>query len=101
VDYFLLAVEIVSGIGVLVGAFSALWKRIQTVDKRQELVAEGQKCQLRSDMLRTYYKHKDDGKIRQYELENFMLLYEAYKAMNGNSFIEKIYKEVIEWEVES
>lgn len=100
-SYFFLVVEIVSGLLVLAGAFAALWNRIQKVDKKQELVAEGQKCQLRSDMLRTYYKHKDDGKIRQYELENFLLLYEAYKAMNGNSFIEKIHDEVIEWKVES
>lgn len=100
-NYFLIVVEIVSGIGVLVGAFCALWKRIRNVDKRQELVAEGQRCQLRSDMLRTYYKHKDEGKIRQYELENFLFLYGAYKAMGGNSFIDKIYKEVVEWEVES
>ena len=100
-NYFLLAVEIVSGILVLVGAFSKLWKSIQKIDAKQESVSEGQRCQLRSDMLRTYYKHKDDKKIRQYELENFILMYKAYQALNGNSFVEKIYNEVIEWEVES
>ena len=61
---------------------------------------KGMKCQLRSDMLRIYYEHKDDKKIRQFELENFIYLYKAYKALKGNSFIDKIYKEVIdEWEV--
>lgn len=61
---------------------------------------KGMKCQLRSDMLRIYYEHKDDKKIRQFELENFIYLYKAYKALRGNSFIDKIYKEVIdEWEV--
>ena len=62
-------------------------------------LANGTKCQLRSEMLRTYYHHKDDGKIRQYEYENFVYLYEAYKAIRGNSFIDKIYKEVQNWEV--
>ena len=100
-NYFLLAVEIVSGILVLVGAFSKIWKSIQKIDAKQECVSEGQRCQLRSDMLRTYYKHKDEKKIRQYELENFILMYKAYQALNGNSFVEKIYNEVIEWEVES
>jgi hypothetical protein len=52
-------------------------------------------------MLHTYYGHKDNGKIRQYELENFLLMYKAYKALKGNSFIDKIHDEVIEWEVES
>lgn len=59
----------------------------------------GVKCQLRSEMLHIYYKHKDVKKIRQYELENFVYLYKAYKALRGNSFIDKIYKEVMEWEV--
>lgn len=59
----------------------------------------GVKCQLRSDMLHIYYQNKDSEKIRQYELENFIYLYKAYKALHGNSFIDKIYKEVMEWEV--
>lgn len=62
-------------------------------------IANGQKCQLRSEMLRIYYKNKDTDKIRQYEYENFIYLYQAYKALKGNSFIEKIYKEVQTWEI--
>lgn len=61
----------------------------------------GMKCQLRSDMLHIYYQYKDTKKIRQYEIENFVYLYKAYKALGGNSFIDKIYKEVIQWEVET
>lgn len=61
--------------------------------------ANGQKCLLRSEMLRTYYHNKEQEKIRQYELENFVYLYNAYKALKGNSFIDKIYKEVMTWEV--
>lgn len=59
----------------------------------------GMRCQLRSEMLRTYYSNKDSEVIRQYELENFIFLYKAYKALKGNSFIDKIYKEVMTWEV--
>ncbi len=62
-------------------------------------VQEGQKCLLRSDMLRTYYRHKDTEQIRQYEYENFVLEYKAYKALRGNSFIDKIYNEVKSWEI--
>ncbi len=64
-------------------------------------ISNGTKCQLRSEMLRIYYRHREDGNIRQYEYENFVMLYEAYKALKGNSFIDKIYKEVQEWEVVS
>lgn len=59
----------------------------------------GMRCQLRSDMLHIYYQYKDKKKIRQYEIENFVCLYKAYKALKGNSFIDKIYAEVMTWEV--
>lgn len=60
---------------------------------------EGTKCQLRSEMLRIYYHDKDDKKIRQYEYENFVYLYGAYKALKGNSFIDKIYEDIKTWEI--
>ena len=62
-------------------------------------IANGTKCQLRSEILRIYYHNRDTGKIRQYEYENFVMLYEAYKALKGNSFIDKIYEEVHSWEI--
>ena len=61
----------------------------------------GMKCLLRSEMLRTYYHHRDSKTIRQYEYENFVLLYEAYKALKGNSFIDRIYSEVKTWRIET
>ncbi len=62
---------------------------------------EGVKCQLRSDMLRIYYDNKDSKHIRQFEYEHFIKCYEAYKALHGNSFIDKIYKEVQTWTIET
>jgi hypothetical protein len=59
----------------------------------------GMRCLLRNEMLRTYYHNKDREKIRQFEYENFVYLYKAYKALKGNSFIDKIYKEVQTWEI--
>lgn len=60
---------------------------------------KGQLCLLRKAMLETYYDNREKQTIRQYEYENFVFLYEAYKARKGNSFIDKIYKEVKTWEV--
>ena len=57
------------------------------------------KCQLRHDMLHTYYRHREGRTIRQYELENFLYLYRRYKALGGNSFIDRIKSEIDEWEV--
>lgn len=62
-------------------------------------ISNGTRCQLRSEMLRIYYKNVDTKEIRQYELENFIMLYEAYKALKGNSFVDKIYEDVKEWKV--
>ena len=100
-NYFLIIVEIVSGVSIIIGSLSAFFLWMKKLGERQEKLVEGQKCQLRSDMLRTYYKHKDDKIIRQYEYENFVLMYKAYKALKGNSFIDKIKEEVIKWKVES
>jgi hypothetical protein len=50
-------------------------------------------------MLQIYYHNREAKQIRQYEYENFVMLYEAYKALKGNSFIDKISREVQEWEV--
>lgn len=63
------------------------------------LIIKGIKCLLRSEMMRTYYHNREKETIRQYELENFIALYKAYKALRGNSFIDKINKEVMSWEV--
>ena len=59
----------------------------------------GEKCLLRSEMLRIYYKNINSQTIKQYEMENYIYLYEAYKALGGNSFIDQINEEIHEWKV--
>lgn len=79
-------------LGALIGVIIPV---IVTIRK----ISNGTKCQLRSEMLRIYYHHRETKTIRQYEKENFVMLYEAYKALKGNSFIDDICKEVRTWEV--
>lgn len=88
---------IVALVGELGGFLAVIIPVIVSIKK----IANGTRCQLRSEMLRIYYHHHEIGEIRQYEYENFVYLYEAYKALKGNSFIDKIYKEVQSWEVVS
>ena len=87
--------------GALIGVIQKVNQIKRNNDEKLERIAEGNKCQLRSEMTRTYYHHKETGKLRQYEYENFVTLYEAYKALGGNSFIDKIYEEVKKWEIET
>lgn len=91
----------VSGFIVTITAALALFvKPIRSKIFGLNEIREGQKCLLRSEMLQIYYKGKErDNTLRQYEFENFCLLYNAYKAEKGNSFIDKINKEVNEMEV--
>ena len=85
----------------LVGEIAALIAVIIQIIISISKISNGTKCQLRSEMLRIYYHHRESKEIRQYEYENFVMLYEAYKALKGNSFIDKIYSEVKTWEVVS
>lgn len=93
----LLAAEIVSALAVLIGVIIGAGKMVKWCKN----ITEGQRCQLRSDMLLTYYHHKDEKRIRQHERENFDKLYSAYKALGGNSFIDDINAEVREWVIET
>ena len=85
-------VTLVGEIGVLIGVIVPVIMNIKKI-------ADGQKSLLRSEMLQIYYRNRKTGVIHQYEYENFVSLYEAYKALKGNSFIDKIYSEVKEWEI--
>lgn len=78
---------LVTEVGILIGV-------ILPVIKNVKKISDGTKCQLRNEMLHIYYNNIKTGEIRQYEYENFIMLYEAYKALGGNSFIDKIYEEI-------
>lgn len=91
----------ITTIATLIGEIGVLLGVIIPVIVSIKKIANGTKCQLRSEMLRIYYHHRESGVIRQYEYENFVFLYEAYKALRGNSFIDKIYSEVKTWEIVS
>ena len=91
--------SIIAAIVALVGEIAAFVGIVTPILAKVNRISTGTKCQLRSEMLRIYYHHREKGVIRQYEYENFVFLYEAYKALGGNSFIDKIYAEVKKWQI--
>lgn len=93
-DKLSLLVTLIGELAVLVGAVVPVIAWIRKL-------SDGMRCQLRAEMLRIYYHNREKQIIRQYEYENFVYLYKAYKALKGNSFIDKIYGEVQTWEVVS
>lgn len=66
--------------------------------QRQEIqiLLESQQASLRNEILMIYFNsiHKDE--ISSWERENVLHLYDAYKKLNGNSFVEKCVEEILE-----
>ena len=92
--------QICSLITSLAAAIAILVKPIRKKLFGTKNIEEGQRCMLRAEMLSIYYKSKDAGnKARQYDAENFALMYAAYKALGGNSFIDDINEKVKRMEV--
>lgn len=92
--------QICSLITSLAAAIAILVKPIRAQLFGTRSIENGQKCMLRAEMLSIYYEGKDAGdKVRQYKYENFVLMYAAYKALGGNSFIDKVKTDVDKMEV--
>lgn len=90
-----------SELAKFIGYIGVLFSLITPLLIKLHKVCEGIKCQLRTEMLRTYYHNKNSKKIRQYEYENFIKNYKAYKALKGNSFIDEIHEKIQSWEIVS
>ena len=64
-----------------------------------EAIKEGQRCLLRAEIVRMYYRHKEDRCLREFEFKLLEQCYKAYKSLKGNSFIDHIYQEMMEWDI--
>lgn len=54
---------------------------------------------LRKSILRLYNDHKQERQLTETERELLDDLFRDYKAENGNSYIEKIYRRMEKWDV--
>lgn len=64
-----------------------------------ESIREGQRCLLRAELVRLYYRRREEKTLQEYEYKLLEQCYDAYKAMKGNSFIDHLYAEMQEWEI--
>lgn len=87
------AAPVLGFVGSVVAFCVKVWKEIK-------LAKEGDLCVLRQLMLDIYYRHKDKKIIPEYEAKNFTMMYKAYKARGGNSFIDEVHDHVVTWELE-
>lgn len=99
-DVLSMILQVLSLITSLAAAAAIIVKPIREKLFDTKTTKEGQRCMLRAEMLSIYYRGQDaGGKLRQYDYQNFVLLYAAYKALDGNSFIDSINTKVKDMEV--
>ena len=92
-----LAASIASYLATVGGVFVFLWKQWKKIQD----IADAQKCLLRSDILSIYYKHCDEEEptLHEYERKALDSLYQAYKVLHGNSFVDDVYELMRHWHV--
>lgn len=76
--------------GVL-GYLTARIKNYKNKDLRQE---EALKCLLRSNITSKYYVYSELKEIPYYEKENIDKMFEQYKMMGGNNYVDTIVHEI-------
>lgn len=64
--------------------------KIDKIDNRLKHTADGTLASLRNDILKCYYECYDKGYRNDYDYQDVHDLYEAYKELDGNSFIDNI-----------
>lgn len=92
-------VAVVAEISTLLGVLLSVYKMIKKQTEKINRITDGIRCQLRTQMMNTYYANRASKTIKEYESENFIKCYYAYKELGGNSFIDEVYDKVMVWEV--
>ena len=91
---------ITTAVGAIVGAL--IQKAINRTNKailnekteRKAIVAL-----LRHEIVNVYVAYKDIKEIPFFLKESCLIIYEVYRALGGNSFVEQIIDEIKQWKV--
>lgn len=79
---------------ITTGVLGYLVAKVKDYKKRDTNQEEALKCLLRSNITSKYYVYNEIGNIPIYEKENIDYMFEQYKLMGGNSYVERIVKEI-------
>lgn len=90
---------ITTAFGLLMAVCKPFRNLILRKKKETEVQRETNLCLLRDRITSAYFKHHLQKELREYEFENVARLYQQYKALGGNSFVDKIWKEIQTWHV--
>lgn len=79
-EYWVLITFFIGEIGILIGFVSSIHRGI--------------KCTLRNDIVEIYEDCKNKKEITKFQYETACLSFQEYKRLNGNSFVEKLMKDL-------
>lgn len=74
-------------------------ERLEQMQKSLDLLNVSQLDMLRYNMNRLYYKYRPYKKILDADKQAFIKLYHDYKDMHGNTWIDSLYNEVVDWPI--
>ena len=84
-DYWVLITFFFGEIGVLIAFVNSIHKGI--------------KCTLRNDIVEIYEDCKVKREITKFQYETACLSYQEYRRLKGNSFVEKLMKELEDFKI--
>lgn len=93
----MLEIIIKSAITIVVSGFIGLIVKVVKDLATQKIAIQNL---LRSEMVKVYYRYREDKKLPYYTKVSWYEDYEAYTELGGNSFIKDLKEEIDKWEVE-
>lgn len=83
---------------ILVSCLSStgLFSFIQFLITRKGALTVAVRAILRDRLLMLSEVYLEKGEITLHERDNYTSLYDAYKGVNGNTFVDELYKEVMD-----
>ena len=73
--------------------------QVTSLDEKYEILACSARDVLREKIMQLYHKNKKDRKLSWHEREALTQYYKDYKAIGGNSYIDKYYTRMKTWDV--
>ena len=79
---------------IVTGIIGYLIAKIKEYKKKDSQQEKALMCLLRSNITSKYYVYSELGNIPYYEKENIDRMFEQYKNMGGNSYVDTIVREI-------
>ena len=94
--------SIVSGVlvfilqSVMKENFKLKKEKEEATEQEQNALKEGVLCLLRVKLIEYHTKYTQNNKISSHGLENWLLMYKAYKSLGGNGMVDRMKEEIEE-----